>query len=486
MVCSRLTKMNKPIVTLSELIILIVVASILIVTLLLPPAVGLSDNGDFIKMMSKFGLEHRVQTWGDRYFAYVDPIYVADQERAAWYQKAWVKTFVSSEIIFMAPAVWINDLFYSRRVFHLHFLGMVHIAIFLAGAFLLLTGARNANPLKRALGVFLSIIIFVDVGYISYFNSAYTETASLLFFMLLIAAAMPAIFRRQFTSVWIMLYFLFGLLFCFSRYTNALIYPLLALFGVIMAIHSRRAAGIAIAALAAIAGGLLIWISLRNAPLEYKQFSLYNHFFNALLPFSPNPAQDLKEFELDPSLQRYSKTTYFQPESAVNDAAANRAIEQKISTQTIMRFYLRHPRRILQAAFRSVPMGFSLRPGYGNYEKSAGKPPGAVSKGFAIWSSFRELLIPKSFWIAIVIFLLSAVNTFFPRRPLGETSFRILLILICVLQLVITSIASEPSDIIRHMFLFNLVFDLLLMIAVIDLLYACLFKSKIIEDASPS
>lgn len=481
--------MKKPIITLSELIILIVVASILIVTLLLPPIVGLADNGDFYKMMSKFGLEHGAQAREDRYFAYVDPIYVADPQGAARYQKVWGQTLISSEILFMAAAVWINDLFYSGRIFHIQFLGLVHVLGFLAGIFLLLSGARDTNPLKRALGVILSIVIFVDIGRTSYFNSAYTETASFLFFMLLIGAAMPVVFRRQYTPAWILLYFIAGFLLCYSRYPNALMYPLLALFGVVMAIHSRKVVGVAIAVLAAIAGSLLLWAFLRSAPSEYQQFSLYNHFFNALLPFSSDPAQDLKEFGLDQSLQKYSKTTYFQPESAVYDAEANRAIKQKISTQTIMRFYFRHPRRIVQAVFRSVPMGFAIRPGYGNYEKSAGNPPGAVSKGFAVWSSLRELLIPKSFWLVAIILMLSAANAFFPRRSLGETGFRVLLILICALQLVVTSIASDPSDIIRHMFLFNLVFDLLLMVVVIDFLFyfgVRLFKSEIIEETGPN
>ncbi len=463
--------MNKSIITIPELIVLIVVASILTVTLLLPPIVGLADNGDFYKMMSKFGLEHNAQARADRYFAYVDPIYVADPQGAARHQLVWGKTLISSEILFLAAAVWINDLFYPDRVFHIQALGLVHTVCFLAGAFLLLTGGRNANPLKRMVGVILSIIMFVDVGRASYFNSAYTETASFLFFMLLIGAAMPVIFRRQFTPAWILLYFTAGFLLCYSRYPNVLMYPLLALFGVIMAIHSRKVVGVVVATLAAIAGGLLLGVFLRSAPSEYQQFSLYNHFFNALLPFSSDPAQDLKEFGLDQSLRKYSNTTYFQQGSAVYDAEANRAIKQKISTQTIMRFYLRHPRRIAQAVFRSTPMGFAIRPGYGNYEKSAGKPPGAVSRGFAGWSSLRDLMIPKSFWIVAIILLLSAASAFFPRRSLGEAGFRILLILICALQLVVTSIASDPSDIIRHMFLFNLVFDLLSMIVVIDLLF---------------
>ncbi len=470
-VYTRTAKTKKRMLTLPELMALAIAASILTASLLLPPMVGLADNGDFYKMMSKFGLEHGAGAREDRYFAYVDPVYVADPQGAARHQQVWGGTLVSSEILFVAAAVWIDGLFHSERVFHIQALGAVHIACFLAAAFLLLTGSRNANPVKRALGVILSIVLFLDVGRTSYFNSAYTETASFLFFALLIGAAMRALFCRRFAPGWILLYFSAAFFLCSSRYPNALMYPLLALFGVLMAVRSRRAAGIVIAVLATIAGGWLLWMFMLNAPLQYRQFSLYNHFFNALLPCSPDPARDLKEFGLDPSLAKYSKTTYFEPGSAVYNAKAKQAIEQKISTQTILRFYLRHPRRMAQAVFHSASMGFSIRPGYGNYEKRAGKPPGAVSDGFAIWSSVRESLIPKSFWFVALFLILSAASAFFPRKSSGETGFRILLTMLCALQFVVVSIASDPSDIIRHMFFFNLAFDLLLMLAVIDLLF---------------
>jgi hypothetical protein len=265
-------------------------------------------------------------------------------------------------------------------------------------------------------------------------------------------------------------------------------YPFLALFGILVAIHSRRLFAGLIAAIATIAGSLLLLAFIRSAPPEYTEFSLYNHFFNALLPFSPEPVQDLKEFRLDPSLQKYSGTTYFQSKSAVYDAEAYRAIRREVNAQSIVRFYIRHPNRVWQAMIRAAPQGLHIRPGYGNYEKQAGKPPGAVSQGFAIWSSYRELLIPKSLGMVAVVLFTCGVIAIWPRKSHCESSFRFLLVLICALQFVMVSCMSEPSDIVRHMFLFNVLFDLLLMIALIDLLFyagAWYFKSKIVKEDYP-
>ena len=90
---------------------------------------------------------------------------------------------------------------------------------------------------------------------------------------------------------------------------------------------------------------------MRGAPTEYSQFSIYNSFFNGLIRFSPTPTQDLREFELDPALQKYSGTTYFQPESAVYDADIYREIKDKVTPSALIKFYLRHPLRIKNALF---------------------------------------------------------------------------------------------------------------------------------------
>jgi hypothetical protein len=465
---------------------LAIVAFILIVTLLVPPIVGLADNGDFYKMMSKFGLEHSAQSRGDRYFAFVDSVYVPDPAGAARYQQVWGKTLISSEIIFMAAAVRLNSLFGFDREFHLQFLGIVHIAVLLLGAWLLLLGTRGMSKPKRILGAILSLIMFLDVGYTGYFNSAFTETSSFLFLILLIAAAVPVILRKPFAPACILFYFLFSFLFCSSRYPNALMFPLLALFGFILAIQSRKIISGILALAAAVAGSFLLLGYIRCAPPSYNEFSLYNHFFNALLPFSPAPDQDLKEFGMDPSLQKYSKTTYYQPESAVYNNEAIRQFRASVSMNTIMKFYLRHPKRAVDAVFRSVARGMALHPGYGNYEKKAGKPPGSRSQGFVVWSTIRESLLPKSFWIVAIVLIVAMISALRPWKTLCTAGFRILMVFLCALQLVMISCASEPSDIIRHMFLFNLLFDVVLLITGIEVLFYLgerLTRSEVDEEA---
>lgn len=470
-----------------EAIVLVFAAAILLFTLLVPPIVGLADNGDFYKMMSKFGLEHGAQSREDRYFGYVDSIYVPDPVSAAHYQEVWRGTWISSEMVFMFAAVWLNRLSGLGSTFHLQYLGFVHLVAFLAGAWLLLIGTRSMSRNKRIAGAILALIMFLDVGYISYFNSAYTESSSILFLMLLLAGAMPMLHGRRYSEGWIVLYFLSAVLLCCSRYPNVILYPVLALSGILLAIHSRSRISITIALLAAVSGSYPVTRFMREAPPAYTEFSTYNHFFNALLPFSPSPEHDLKEFGLDASFLAYSGTTYFQTQSAFNNPEAMRTYRTKVTPGNIVAFYFHHPLRILSGARRAVSTGLALRPPYGNYEKKAGKPAGAHSEGFIVWSSIRETVLPRQFWFVALVLAVSFGCALWPRKSACATGLFLLFPFLCALQLGMIACASDPSDMVRHMFLFNLLLDITLLIASIELisyLGSRFMASEVVEEGN--
>jgi hypothetical protein len=454
-----------------EAIVLAIVAVIAIAVLLLPPQVGLADNGDFYKTLSKFGLDHKAETREDRYFGYVDMVYVPDAESAARHRQVWGGALISSEVMFMAGAVGLNRLLGFAPEFQLQVAGAVHIAVLLAGAALLLYGTRCAGMPGRAIGAILAVTMFLDVAYLCYFNSAYTETASFLFLLLLIGAAIPVMLGTAHNPLWILAYFVFSILFCASRYPNAAMFPLLALFGLLLAFRARKWPCSTVAAAATLAGCYFLAGFIREAPPAYTEFSAYNHFFNSLLPSSPAPAADLAEFGMDPGMLAYSGTTYYETGSAVYQPDHYRMFRETVTPGSLARFYLRHPPRIWAAMRRTATLGLTLRPGYGNYPKAAGFPPGAISRGFDIWSSVRESMLPKSVWTVLGILAAAVVVAVRPWRSLPVAGFRILLALLCILQLGMVACASDPSDVKRHMFLFNLLLDVTLMLAAIDLLF---------------
>jgi hypothetical protein len=104
-----------------------------------------------------------------------------------------------------------------------------------------------------------------------------------------------------------------------------------------------------------------------------------------------------------------------------------------------------------------------LRPEWcGNFEQSAGRPPGTKSRGFSLWSSFHEQVLSPAGKVILVLLLtapimLAAAWVRFPERRL-RLEFAVLLVLGALIALA-SAVYGEAWDNVKHMFLFNLLLD---------------------------
>src|ERR1700692_3586602 len=90
-------------------------AAILFYQLILPPVVGLADNGDFPKVTGRFDLSARVH----RTYEYIDTAYEIRSD------KHWVSDFYFLEIVLTYPALWLNALLSKDKDFDLRCIGVV-------------------------------------------------------------------------------------------------------------------------------------------------------------------------------------------------------------------------------------------------------------------------------------------------------------------------------------------------------------------------
>ncbi len=156
-------------------------AAILIaIQLFIPPIVGLSDQGDFARVIGHFGYarEDKATPLAD---AYVAPKYVRDPH--ARFPELEQPT---SEYIFVATALLLNKLVSRDGKFDIVIMGVVHGAAFLAAFARLLWVVRS-----QVLVWILAALALTDVGYVAYWNSFYSEPASCIFFLLLLAESIP-------------------------------------------------------------------------------------------------------------------------------------------------------------------------------------------------------------------------------------------------------------------------------------------------------
>src|SRR5579871_425708 len=158
-----------------------VCAVLLIVSwqLFFPPVLGLADNGDYARLMVHFDLTHAATDWGERYFGFIDRHYLVNAVEARKYS---IPGFISSEMIFVGVASGVGRALGSTS-FDLLYLGAVHVLALAASVFLLLLCTRAFVSRTRTIALILGTVVFTDIAYIAYFNSFYSESATLLFFV---------------------------------------------------------------------------------------------------------------------------------------------------------------------------------------------------------------------------------------------------------------------------------------------------------------
>jgi hypothetical protein len=424
-----------------------------------PPVVGLANNGDFERLMDEVGLQYTVNAYGDRYFNYINLTFASGAPRQD-------TGLVSSQQLLVELALFVNRVVARDSLFDLRVLGAVNAGCFLAATWVVLRAARSFVRSSRFAVLALWAVMFTDVGYFAYFNSIYSEPASLIFFMLIVGISLRMIAAPR-PGGWLAAsYAAAAALFVFAKAQNVATGVLLAGWGACLvwrwATSRWRATAIALA-------GFVLACSLTayaDAPRWTREANLYNAVFAGILAVSPSPADDLSALGLDGALAKYARTNYYHTAAPVRDPSFVSLFYDRISQSRIVWFYLTHPRRMLAVADEIAPGAFLLRPpGYGNFPKASGYPPQATSRRFAYWSSLRAR-VPGRLWIlgsALIGILIAGARALI--RPARSTERLLwglfaLIGLSAAAQFVVKFAGNGLMDNVKLLYLFNASVDL--------------------------
>lgn len=429
--------------------------------LLIPPAIGLADNGDYSRVMGPLGLQYTATSRDERYFNYFNPKYKFEST-TQW------DGLVSSETAVVACAIAVNSIGPKTGLFDLRVVGCVHLALFLLAVCLLLRLSANLNRAARVAVSFLLLFVFCDVGYVAYFNSLYGEPASFVFLFLVLAAALRLAAQPTSSArlgVWLAVSFLF----LTAKPQNSFLGILLAGYGFWIA--SRKISGARKLVLVGCSVALCL-VSLAyhwSLPKRIMKEYLYNAVFFELLSYSPTPQYDLQQLGLNPELAEYSDTNISSPGIPLKEPQFEAMFFDRIGVGKLAAFYLRHPSRLVGVLQRTATEAFSLRPSYlGNFEKAYGLPPRAQSQAFQFWSRLKQAASPKSPWFLCVFFVGNAALALVIYLRTGSHTLKALMvlhlvvILMAVEQLLGAEIGCGQYELVKHLFLFNLLFDLCL------------------------
>ncbi len=446
-------------------------AIVLSVQLLVPPIVGLANEGDFERIMGYAGFLYQTDNFDEKYYGHI----VTDFQIGArgWY----VSGYLSSETLLAYAARFISRGLFPGRLFDIRILGAIHIVLFLGAIGLFVRACRQLAPTTQLAAALLLVLVLTDVGYAAAFNSFYPQTASLLFVLLAFGLAARSVSREGLGGVGLVLYFLCAGLFVCSKPQEVIHAPVLAALGLGLAGVSagstwktlpwRRRMAAAVLFAAALCA-VSLWYYRQIPKQGIRQVGMFHTVFHDLLQFSPDPRRDMDELGIDPGLARFIGLHAYVASRPLEDPQLQSLFLERFSYAKLVAFYLRHPGRIVDRIRRAAPLAFRLRPKYlGNFAKSTGVPPRTKATRFALWSDLRAKLEPHALAVLGAVFagnLLAAGIALRRASPRGRLFLAVLVAALVTagLEFGVCAFADALDDLGRHLFVFHALFDLVL------------------------
>lgn len=488
-----------PLVTLAELIAAAVFFALAMTLIMSPPSLGMGNNGDFRRLTTNVGLEplyHSPAESADR------RQFVVDYRPARFDHPDYLNRV--SQVAIAVPvrvAKAINHAM-GDETFSVHFIGFVYL-LPLALAFLLWVRASRRRPIVvRVILALAFAFVFLDLGYLVYFNSFYTEAPSLVYLLCAFGCALNLALLeksdRLAAIVWLLFFCVFVTLFAGARAQNVPPAAVLMLLGVAAAARvGGKIVFTAAVALALVVASAAVY-SLRHYEFHLRNQNAVNSVFNGLLLYSPDKEGDLEKLGFPPQWAAYAGRSQFTKDTPFDDPAFRQAFFPKMSAGRMARFYATHPTRLSRPLAVASENLLDSRISYvGNFRmesqipaktlwdlRSAADLPSAARwkwpllKAFSTWTRLKAAFGPRKTWfwlaagtcgLALAVITQRSANAPATRvngAALGAAALMLLLIPpVCI--------AGDGTwEIRKHLLLASVSFDLMLLLMLWTLLPA--------------
>ena len=445
-----------------------------IATLFIPPIIGMADNGEFYNIISENDLYYLSNNEDEIYFGYFNKDYGIFK-----YNNEIEKNLISTQSIFIRIAVFIDKLITKDYIFDIRILGFIYMIISSFGIYFLTKALTKEifNTKYKILMILFINIIFADTAYLSYYNSFYEEGTSMSCFLFSMGILLYMCKYNKFNIYNMSLFGVFIYLLMGVKENLLLIGVLSSLLVLkIMLVYKNRSIKVISGILIALFIGNYIYYNFKNDQINYS--NKYNSMTRGVLLDEENPDKVLSNFNIYNQYSILRNENFFEDIPMINPYN-KRLIDNfynKYSYIEIVRFYIRNPKKFIKMGDIISNNLYSIRPNYiGNYEKIIGKPYGEKSYFFTIWSSLKEKFIPNGFGISLIyIFLFVAyfIKEYINGIKAEDKSKKffqyvsIYILSIGLVQILISTIKSGDVDLISNLFIYNLIFDLVILIII--------------------
>ncbi|MEK4004667.1 glycan biosynthesis hexose transferase WsfD [Paenibacillus sp. FSL H3-0333] len=446
-----------------EYLISLAGAVLILYLLFVRPFTGVADNGDFLRMMNTVGLNYfdAGEDYADRFFSYSHSKFAYDDLFKGFYP--------SSQILLVLVPRLLAGIFHGSY-FDIRLLAVVYAVLLLAATWMIVKlGAKSSYATGLLLGAGM-LFVFYDIGYLAYFNSLFGEPVSMVFMLLTFALGLRLTGQEQPSSKGLTLFFIAVLFLICSKIQNAPVGLAFALIFLRLRTLNGTGSWRKLALSLAVATALVSVIMYVAAPKELKHINLYQTVFFGILNESPDVRGDLRDLGLPERLEVLAGTNYFQGDTAIkqDDPLLGPDFYDRVSHKDVLFFYMKHPGRLIENMKYAAANSMSIRPYYlGSYEKSEGKPAGAVAGMYSGWSELKNKHLPHSLGFLVIFYLVYYAGVFYQYFRTREAAGRIagelmmLLGLIGLFSFLVPILGDGRADIGKHLFLFNVCFDMM-------------------------
>lgn len=443
--------------------------------------VGLSDNGDYGRVMDTNSLEWAVE---DPRFVYQDTFRMVFRGETGWEKLANLlfsgedlDTYPSIHVVFMRLSLLGNlglNFLTGRElsVYRVQVLGAIY-ALCWAGLLCLLFRSFQLKRWWADLPVKLFFLfVLCDEGYIAYFNSLYSEPVQMVGLLAMAVFGLRCLNGRGRWWGNLLGFFAGCLFYGWGKLANLPAGALCALcLGVALAFlwpRRRWAAALGGAVLcAAVLAGVYFQV-----PGWMDEATNYNAvFYGVLKDAAPEQAAAyLEDLGLPQELAKYGDSNYY---TALGGEAKGDPVFQESFSQVgkvdVLLFYLRHPAYFLQKLDVAMAHSGWVRPFYlSNLDDS--HPRLSFAGRFGGWSWLREQL-PVNTWAFTGIAVAAGCLCLWKllgrggRRGQAMAALALLALLGSLgYQFVIPVVTNGEGDLAKHMFAFVQLVDLLLLL----------------------
>ncbi len=459
------------------------IAAVLIACMLFVPGyLGVADDGSLSAVMRAAGLNYTKTNIDDIYNNYFVRIY---SNILTDFQKS--DSSVSTHILIIKAAVWLDNVCTHDKYFDMRFLGLLYSVMYIPALWLFIKQA--CCMVKRfsegvVIGVF-GLLIFVDVSYITYFNSFYPEALWFICILYMIGAALA--FQRQNRLALDVLYFtvfvLSTLLLVFSKQQCGVIGILAAVFVLKLIFVRKHWLWNVLCVMTSLLLTLAALIAMVRLDSDFDQRSKYHAMTRGVLFQSDNPTDTLSEFGIDPSYEMLTDASsydYLPFVKAENMDVLQEGFYDQYTITDISMYYVRHPGKMFSMLDVATKAAFNVRRSYcGNYEKTVGLPAQARSLFWSGWSTFKENSAPKTigYIIILVIGIIMLYGRAYSLRPSENRRSTVVLdtlimvLFICLSQAVISIVNSGDAELAQHCFLMGCGIDIMSYFVLVEILH---------------